>query len=240
MRPDSEYRSLAAMLSERITCNRDERGTAFEAAKKIVALSCEVRKNGLLWLEQAPEGEQDIFLLSCLRYIADGEIDPDEFREFTSIWLLTAEESGGRLLEMAVLADGLEQILRNRGPRLLWRRLGAWLGVEFSDKVEAAIAELEQQNLEQYWEKRMKETVSVHPEFDRLIDLPDEAFSNLIRTTDRALLTLALMGAGREILGRAAELEPKRWTELKQEFGQMAYPRPGDVLEAQRQILTVL
>lgn len=125
MKSDSEYRNLAAILPGRIACTKDERAAALKAAKKIAALSCEVRKNGLLWLEQAAQEEQDIFLRSCLRCIADGEIDPDEFREYASIWLLTTDASEGRLLEMAVIADGLEQILRNRSPRLLWRRLGA-------------------------------------------------------------------------------------------------------------------
>lgn len=106
--------------------------------------------------------------------------------------------------------------------------------------MEAAITELEQQNLEQYWKKRMTEPVSVHSEFDRLADLPDNTFSTLIQTADSSLLTLALMGAGSEILRRTAELEPERWAKLKQDSGQMAYPRLSDILEAQRQILTIL
>ena len=86
----------------------------------------------------------------------------------------------------------------------------------------------------------MKERTSVHSEFDRLVDLSDEAFSKLIRTADRSLLTLALMGAGCEILERVSELEPERWAKLKQDSGLMTYPRLSDVLEAQRQILNIL
>ena len=58
------YRDIGFTLAGKLRVGKEERGAAFAAIGKIIALYHGARKNGLLWFEEAAEMERDRFLRS--------------------------------------------------------------------------------------------------------------------------------------------------------------------------------
>lgn len=237
----AELRELAH--AGRLRCEKQEKQAAFETVCKLARLAQGVRKNGLLWLDEVAADEKDVFLRCCLRQITEGDGTPEAFREYAVIWLLTAsaEKNGARLLEMVVIADGLELMLRQADlmPRALLRRLGAWLGADYADEIEAELTAMERRSAEQAWAARMAQETSADPGFDALADLPDAALCLVLDSADAHTLVLALQGASGAVLRRVETVAPARWTEVKA-AQMLEHPRSCDVQWAQQQLLAIL
>ena len=124
---------MQCIPAKRLVCT--EKQTIWKITQKLFVLAEGVRREGLLWLDTIAETENDVFLRSCLRYISDADPTPMEFQEYCSIWMLTANVTDTRVLEMAVISDGLKQILLQKTPCIILRHLGAWLGEDYADKI---------------------------------------------------------------------------------------------------------
>lgn len=210
-------------------CTECEKDSVWKVLLKLVDLIRVVRREGLLYLEDIADTEDDIFFRSCLRYIVEAAPTPRRLREYVSIWFVTADVSAVRRLEMAVIADGLEQMILQRTPSAALRRLGAWLGAEFADRVEEKRAEM---NLVSHKER----TESVEPEFDQLLTLSDKRLRAVLERLDDVEVALALIGASDSMAVRfKAVITSERWERI--EKIDVSYPRASDVCAAQRQLL---
>ena len=219
-----------------VVCTEEEMQTVWETVQKMVKLLQNVRREGLLCLEDAADEESDVFLRSCLRYITETDPTPEELREYVQIWLGTASVSAGRKLEMAVIGDGLEQILKHSTPIAAMRRLGAWLGTAYADRVEMTLSAWKREQHGQ-----TKQSQSLEPTFDCLLAVSDEEFCTWLAQTDERLLALALIGASSAVVERVRLSIPvEKWTQLEQQKRIMAHPRKCDVQQAQTQILEQL
>lgn len=218
-------------LVGKIVCTEYEKETVWEIILKLVDLICTVRKEGFLCLDDTADSEKDIFLRSCLRYITEVAPSTEELREYVSIWLATADVSPIRRLEMAVIGDGLEQVLLQRTPSAALRRLGAWLGEEFADRVEKKIGAMN-------YMQRKERTESLEPEIDQLLTFSDEQLCAVIEQIEDDLLTLALMGASDAVVKRVRSvISAQRCERLNNRMSVLMYPRVCDVREAQRKLL---
>lgn len=213
----------------KIHCNESEKETVWKTILKMIDLIQTVRKEGLLYLEELAQEEKDFFLRSCLRYITETNPVPEELCEYVAIWLMTEDVSDMRRLEMAVIGDGLEQLLLQRAPDVALRRLGAWLGAGYADRVEEMIVGMNQA-------RRKKQTESLEAEFDRLLNLSEEQLSLLLEKSDDDMLALALMGASDAVVERVeAVVSLERWKSITESYA--PYPRACDVRAAQRNVL---
>ena len=216
----------------RYVCTGDEKERIWETVRKLLELGLAVRGKGLLYLEEAADREADVFFRSCLRYIAETAPTPEELREYVSIWLRISDLSNFRRLEMMVLADGLEQILKQRTPTAVLRRLGAWLGADDAGRIE----EMADWGQEPWKGNRRKE--SLEPEFDTLLALSEESLRRLLEETGDHPLCLALMGAGDAVTERIRRaVSAARWNLLEDGMRRLAYPRACDARAAQREVV---
>ena len=142
---------------------------------------------------------------------------------------------------MGIIADGLEQVIMQRAPNAAMRRLGAWLGIEFADKVEAQLAadEREEQKIQQY--KQGRRVTSLAPEFDRVADMTEYQLRKFLWAVDERKLALALFGAsGGTNRSLRAAAAPERWEKLEKQMMLLAYPRECDVRFAQQELITYM
>lgn len=208
---------------------KSEKASVWRTILKMIELIQIARREGLLYLDTIADREEDIFLRSCLRYITETDPTPRRLREYVSIWLAAADVSDVRRLEMAVIGDGLEQMILQRTPSAALRRLGAWLGAEFADRVEEKHAEM---NLVSHKERNE----SVEPEFDQLLTLSDKRLRAVLERLDDVEVALALMGASDAVAVRLkAVTTSERWERI--EKINVSYPRASDVCAVQRQLL---
>lgn len=222
-------------------CTEQEKESVWQTVLKLVELVHSTRREGLLYLEDMADTEDDIFLRSCLRYIVEANPTPRRLHEYVSIWFATADVCAARRLEMAVIADGLEQVIMQRTPNATMRRLGAWLGEGFAGKVEVQLAADERERQETLQRKREERITSLVPEFDRIADMIESQLREFLSAVDERELALALLGASgvviRSLRGVAA---PEQWERLEEQMMQLTYPREGDVRFAQREMIDYL
>ena len=210
-------------------CTEQEKESVRQTVLKLVELVRITRREGLLYLEDAADKENDIFFRSCLRYIVDANPTPRRLHEYVSIWFVTADVSAVRRLEMAIIADGLDQVIMQRIPNAAMRRLGAWLGAEFADRVEEAIIATKQ-------EQRKKREASVESEFDQLLTLSDIQLRVVLERVEDVEIALALMGASNAVAERLeTAISSERWEKIQK--NNIPYPRTCDVCEVQRRII---
>ena len=75
-------------------CTEQEKETVWQTVLKLVGLVRITRREGLLYLEDIANTEDDIFLRSCLRYIVDANPTPRRLHEYVSIWFVTLPSGG--------------------------------------------------------------------------------------------------------------------------------------------------
>lgn len=219
---------------EQIVCTEQEKEHIWAIILKLINLIKTVRKDGLLYLEEIADQEHDVFLRSCLRYILEAEPSPEELSEYVSIWITASHVSAVHKLEMAIIGDGLEQLLLQRTPSAALLRLGAWLGAEFADKIEKMRVSMNQV-------QRKERTEPLNPEFDQLLTLSDTQLCKVFeKFQDNHLLSLALLGATEEIIARVRTVvSAERWEQVENEMNVLAYPRACDVQFAQEKLINI-
>ena len=212
-------------------CTEQEKETVWQSILRLIDLIQTIRREGLLYLDDMADHEDDVFLRSCMRYITEAVPSTVELREYVSIWLATSNVSALRRLEMEIIGDGLEQMLLQATPSAALRRLGAWLGAEFTDRIEVALAAMKQV---QYKSR----TESLEPEFDLLLTLSDEQLYTALEQADDHFLALALIGAKNTVVERVRNIiSIQRWMELERRIMILAYPRICDVCQAQNKLI---
>ena len=206
-----------------------EKETVWQTVLKLVELLRITHREGLLCLEDVANTEDDRFLRSCLRYITEANPTPRKLHEYVSIWFVTADVSAVRRLEMAVIADGLEQVIMQRTPNAAMRRLGAWLGAEFADRVEETFTATKH-------EQQKKREVLVEPEFDQLLTLSDIQLRAVLDRVEDVEIALAMTGASDAAAERLeSAISSERWEKIQK--NNIPYPRSCDVREAQRYLI---
>ena len=219
---------------EQIVYTEQEKERIWAIILKIINLIKTVRKEGLLCLEEIANQEHDVFLRSCLRYILETDPSTDELSEYVSIWIAASNVSAVHKLEMAIIGDGLEQLLLQRTPSAALLRLGAWLGTEFTDRIEKMRMSMNQV-------QRKARTESLKPEFDQLLTLSDKQLCKVFeQLQDDHLLSLALMGAAEETIDRVRTVvSVERWEQVENKMNVLVYPRACDVQFAQEKLINV-
>ena len=222
-------------------CTEQEKESVWQTVLKLVELVHSTRREGLLYLEDMADTADDIFLRSCLRYIVEANPTPRRLHEYVSIWFAAADVSAVRRLEMAVIADGLEQVIMQRTANAAMCRLGAWLGEEFVDRVEAQLAADERERRKTLQHKQEKRIASLVPEFDRIADMTESQLREFLSAVDERKFALALLRASRAVIrhlrGVAA---PEQWERLEDQMRLLDYPRECDVQFAQREMIDYL
>ena len=222
-------------------CTKEEKLSLMDRIRNLLQLMKNVRREGMLWLDEIISDEKDRFLRCCLQYITEVSYDPQEFQEYAAILMFSSPTTGIRLLETAIIADGLAQILLNRTPEATLRRLGAWLGTDCADEIEMELVSMKQMEQTDKLESLFSRKQSIVPDFDRLATLSNEQLSQLLDTIEPVTLAVALQGASSSVLHRLKErMTSTHWNRMVQLISSTSYPRHCDIEHAQRKIIHLL
>ena len=227
------YFTLLAYKLDGYVCNEHEKQLLWGTIQKMMNIVINVRQEGILCLEDILETEEDVFLCSCIRYVILEYPTQNELREYTSKWILASQKGKCRLIEMAIIADGMEMLLLNKCPSTAWYSLGAWLGTDYAPKIEEKILKAQQAVAMQV--KETERLVSIFPEFDELCDIPKEKLTAVISKSDKVQLALALKGASKKTFEHIKRTAlPNEWEKVENGMQVTKYPRAVDVYIAQK------
>lgn len=218
-------------------CTKADKQKAFKLVEKLVKWAQLTRANGLLSMEEIAEAEEDIFLKHGMRFILTGSTQ-EEWARYATAWILADQAKGERLLEMAIITEGLSLLLAQTRPQDVLIRLGAWFGSDLAAEVEQTLKTMEARKYREWRERRLQACTSSLPEFDKLLCLAPDVLEKVIPAVDRGTLAIALNGASGKTYQMIMRGMPSdRQDEMVKSIDSVMHIRLCDVVEAQRDIL---
>lgn len=232
-------RLFDVLFYSRWQCSYEEKLEVFRIVKKIYMISCLERAKGILALEDVAAEQEDTFFKSCLFLAAEGA-SAYELEDNALNWILINNIGGKRLLEMAVIANGVVQIRKGERPNMIFRSLGAWFGSEFAEKFESTLLERKQQEkisrIETRREGCLQSEHSFFPPFDAIAEYTSEKILRMIKQVERGNLAIALIGASSQVYRTVMDsISQTEQEALEQEMDIIV--RPCDVEYAQKAVL---
>jgi len=111
----------------RMNFSDDDRRECFETAKIIVEIASDVRRNGLLSIDEKIPTYPDMFLRKYLQMAVDST-DPQIMRKIMQTHIVVNNYSGKRLLESIIMKDGIIAIVDGWNPWMIAEGLAVYFG----------------------------------------------------------------------------------------------------------------
>jgi len=229
--------------TQRLQCSDAEKDACLETVVKLYHLRWYLRKHGFLAALELAETEEDAFFRAGLRDLVDTGADPEEMERMFTQYLMAGDYRGGAFLNAVLISRGLVLIVRREGPGgeelcekgenwadLLCETVRGWFGVEYREKVAAALQQADRE------ERAQRNRASLVPEFDRLTKLTPEQRDRLVRSVSGQTLRCALRAGGsavKEFLMEGAEDREA----LERDLAALGEVRKMDQMAAQRAVL---
>lgn len=115
-----------AVLFPRAQCTSGEREELISTVRKMVELSEQATREGILALANSAE-KSDSFSAAGLRRVVDG-VDPKQLHQELAALLASERSHGKALLERMIMAEAIQGINDGLSPRVLELKLLAYLG----------------------------------------------------------------------------------------------------------------
>ena len=118
---------FAAWVSGRLDFTDKDKRACFDTAKTIVEIVHDVRRNGILFLDEKIPAYEDSLLRLGLRLAVDS-LHPDMIKEIMQTWVISGNYRGAELLRQLMIIDGLMAIVHGNSPGTVSYKLGAFFG----------------------------------------------------------------------------------------------------------------
>lgn len=233
---------------ERLACAKEEKDACLETVRKLIRLSYEIRRNGVLAAGVLAEKEQDPFFRACLLELEceEGYIEmedmPARLDRVLAAYLAAGDYRGGAFLNAVVGAKGILLLCRHLDAHptvfgaLLSVEVRGFFGVEYRERVIAAIKG------EIRLHSPRRET-SLIPAFDGLAHLSLEERQRILQAVTPYTLEMALRGAGaaaEDALLEVLEAERRELVERERDYDPNAISLfVKDIERAQAEILAM-
>lgn len=204
---------------ERLVCTDQEKDVCLETVRKLIRLSYEIRRNGVLVAGTLAETEPDPFFRAGLLEMGfeEGHIEledmPVRLERVLAAYLAAGNYRGSAFLNAVVAAKGMVLLCRHMDAHptvfgeLLCVEVRGFFGVEYRERVIAAI----KREIRAHSPRR---ETSLIPAFDELAQLSAERRRQLLQPVESYTLEMALRGAGAAVEDALLEVLEKEKREI--------------------------
>jgi len=116
-------------LSSRMDFSAEERRECFKTAKDIVEIAAEVRRNGLLSIDEKIPKMDDAFLRKYMQLAVDS-IDPEIINRLAQTHIIANNYKGKKLLKSVLIKEGVVSIVNGENPLFIKQKLAIYFGDE--------------------------------------------------------------------------------------------------------------
>jgi flagellar motor component MotA len=124
-------------VRDRLHFTDDNRRACFETAHTIVAITQDVRRNGLLSLDGKLSSMDSFFLRTALQLAVDNT-SLELIRAIMQNWIISGDYRGKELLERIIILEGVISILNGEPPTIIREKLGIYIGEDLYDEYKAS------------------------------------------------------------------------------------------------------
>ena len=222
-------------LPQRLQCSYEEKVSCLKTVKRIFELSCLLRREGVLALEEAVK-EDSPFWRAAVGALLSYYSEPKALQEILFSYLAAENLSGKLFLEHFLIAQGVLLFALEEIPPHIPNQLKGWFGAEFAPVYMEAFTKLESKK-----KKHPALTNSFVAQFDCLARAPKSRLHYVLHQTEDSTLAMALKGAGKAVERRLfGTMGTERAKTVLQQMSEFSNVRIKDVEEAQKEILAKL
>jgi len=116
-------------LSGRMDFSAEERRECFAAAKEMVQIAADVRRNGLLSIDEKIPKMDDAFLRKYMQLAVDS-IDPETINRLAQTHIIANNYKGKKLLKSVLIKEGVLSIVNGESPKYIKEKLATYFGDE--------------------------------------------------------------------------------------------------------------
>ena len=117
-------------LSGRLDFNEEEKCECFETAKELVRIAVDVRRNGLLSIDDKIADYPDALMRKALQLAVDS-IQPEIIQKLLQTHIVANNYRGNRLLQSILIKEGVILIVNGDNPKSVQDFLGVYFGDDF-------------------------------------------------------------------------------------------------------------
>ena len=117
-------------LSGRLDFSDEDKRGAFETAREFVQVAIDVRKNGLLSIDDKISEYPDLLMRKALQLAVDS-IEPEEIQKLLQTHIVANNYKGERLLQSILIRDGIILLVNGWNPKQVKEFLGVYFGDDF-------------------------------------------------------------------------------------------------------------
>ena len=126
-------------LSNRMDFSDEDKRECLETAKTMVDIAQDVRKNGLLSIDEKIPKMDDAFLRKYIQMAVDST-DPETLQKFMQLHIVANNYKGKELLKNLLIKEGVICIVKGYNPPAIKKYLGIYFGDDFSQEYDEFIA----------------------------------------------------------------------------------------------------
>ena len=183
---------------------KEDREACVPLIKKLVELSNEARRAGILALEAQITDDENMFLRTALEMVIDG-CDPEIVRITLSNIIKYGAHTPRELLERTIMEQGVLAIQLGTNPRYIAMQLYAILGEDYLHLAKNCFSDFNflYQFLDKY---KTKEALPVCTDFEeKILELGNRDIQLLERNTDHHWIAVSLLGCSKICIGSFLE-----------------------------------
>ena len=224
-------------LSNRMEFSDEDKRECFEIARTIVQIATDVRKFGLLSLDDKISSMNDKLLQKAVQYAVDST-EAETLRKILQLHIMLNNYKGKDLLRSVLIKDGINCIINGENPRQIGEYLSMYFGDELSEEFKGFVDK--QQNIDRFWDEiKYKKPLHEDTKLDKVITKMDNfAVQIIIRNIEMKDLLLAYKGLSEDAIKHFSGNMSKRVTEvIIEDYLNLIAVKATDVEEAQDRIL---
>jgi hypothetical protein len=196
--------TFAAWVSVRLKFSDEDRRACFDTARTLVEIAREVRKNGLLSIDDKIPSMPDLFMRRALKLAVDS-IAPEMIKEIMQNWTVFGNYRGAELLRRLIIIEGALAIVNGWSPNQIYHQLASFFGEELSDEYFGS-TELERRNSqteEGFWNRVKRVQFVASEELEQILkNLDNMVIQLLIRHLHESDLVMAFKGLSEDVIRR--------------------------------------
>ena len=117
-------------LSGRLDFSAEDKRGSFETAREFVQVAAEVRRSGLLSIDDKISEYPDLLMRKALQLAVDS-YEPEEIQKLLQTHIVANNYKGERLLQSILIMDGIILLVNGCNPKLVQDFLGVYFGDDF-------------------------------------------------------------------------------------------------------------
>jgi hypothetical protein len=227
-------------VKDRLAFSDRDRRECFDTAHEIVNIAGEVRKNGLLTVDDKISAMSDKFMARAMQLAVDST-DPETLEKIMQTWIIYGNYSGAELLKRIVALDGVISLVNGENPLHIKTKLAAYFGEDLFEEFWGEIESKEKDiDITEFW-NGFSDVQAEESEFGKIImSMDNAAMQSLITNVVMPDIMIALKSAGTS--KQVAEsflnnMGKKAAQQIMNEYMHLRQVRARDVTAAQERIL---